>query len=76
MGLSILYLPQLLLALVTTLDFKWSSLNILRCHPSLIMLPVFTFFTFSKESNLCCCSSAQRSSRVMFRKSSDGKIDN
>ena len=65
MGFSILYLPQLFLALMTTLDKKISSLNILRYHPSLIMLPVFTFFTFSKNSNFCRGSESM-DSRVMF----------
>lgn len=51
--LSLLYLPQLLLALVTTLDTKYSSLTILWNHPSLILLPLFTFFTFSKHHNFC-----------------------
>ena len=59
-----MYLPQLLLALFTTLDFKFTSLTILRNHPSLIMLPVFTFFTFSEPHNFC--RSDPDDSRVMF----------
>ena len=53
LGISLLYLPQLVLALVTTLDSKLSSLTILWNHPSLILLPIFTFFTFSKPHNFC-----------------------
>ena len=64
LGGAILYLPQLLLALMTTLDMKFSSLSILRSHPSLIMLPVFTFFTFSKPHNFCRRN--LEDSRVMF----------
>ena len=64
LGAAILYLPQLLLALTTTLDTKSSSLRILRNHPSLIMLPVFTFFTFSKPHNFC--RSNFEDSRVFF----------
>ena len=64
LGGSILYLPQLLLALMTTLNTKSTSLSILRNHPSLIMLPVFTFFTFSKPHNFC--RSNPDDSRVMF----------
>ena len=59
-----MYLPQLLLALMTTLDMKFTSLSILRNHPSLIMLPVFTFFTFSKPHNFCRRNPDD--SRVMF----------
>ena len=64
LGFSLLYLPQLLLALVTTLDTKYSSLTILRNHPSLVMLPVFTFFTFSKQHNFCRSDTSDN--RVMF----------
>ena len=64
LGFSLLYLPQLLLALVTTLDTKFSSLTILWNHPSLILLPLFTFFTFAKPHNFC--RSDPSDNRVMF----------
>ena len=64
LGFSLLYLPQLLLALITTLDFKYSSLTILWKHPSLILLPFFTFFTFSKPRNFCRKDPSDN--RVMF----------
>ena len=64
LGFSLLYLPQLLLALVTTLDTKYTSLTILWNHPSLILLPLFTFFTFSKPHNFC--RSDPSDNRVMF----------
>ena len=64
LGFSLLYLPQLLLALMTTLDTKASSLTILWNHPSLIMLPLFTFFTFSKPHNFCRKDPSDN--RVMF----------
>lgn len=63
-GFSILYLPQLLLALMTTLSLNSSSLTILRNHPSLIVLSVFTFFTFAKQNNFCWAQPGD--SRVMF----------
>ena len=64
LGFSLLYLPQLLLALITTLDFKYSSLTILWKHPSLILMPFFTFFTFSKPRNFCRKDPSDN--RVMF----------
>ena len=64
LGFSLLYLPQLLLALVTTLDTKYTSLTILWNHPSLILLPLFTFFTFSKPHNFCRSDASDN--RVMF----------
>ena len=57
------FLPQFLLALFSTLNFRdKSSLKILYRQPSLIILPTVTFFTFSKVG-LC-----NRDSRVIFSK--------
>ena len=48
----LLFLPSLLLALLATLDLRsWNSLKILLSHPSISLLPTFTFFTFSKISS-------------------------
>ena len=59
---AILYLPQLFLAFSSTVDLtKKNSLKILISHPSLLLLPMFTFFTFSK---LQCCGDR----RVKFSK--------
>ena len=59
---AVLFLPQLFLAFSSTVDFtKKNSLKILISHPSLLLLPMFTFFTFSK---LQCCGDR----RVKFSK--------
>ena len=51
-----LFLPPLLLCLVSTLNYEdKSSLKIIYRHPSLIILPIVTFFTFSRI-NVGCCS--------------------
>ena len=50
-GAVLLFLPQLLLALVAVLDYSSrDSLKILFTQPALILLPVFTPFTFSRIS--------------------------
>ena len=50
-GAGLLFLPQLLLALVAVLDYSSrDSLKILFTQPALILLPVFTPFTFSRIS--------------------------
>ena len=56
-------LPQLVLALATTIDRK--NVKILVQHPSLVLLPVFSFFTFSKKKVNLCCKGPQ-DSRVHF----------
>ena len=59
--ISLLILPPFLLSIFSTVNFhSISSLKILYRHPSLIILPTFTFFTFSKTS-LC-----NGDSRVIF----------
>ena len=61
-----LFVPQFLLSLFSTLNFRdKSSLKILYRQPSLIILPTVTFFTFSRL-NIGCCSD---DSRVSFSKS-------
>ena len=60
-----LFLPQFLLSLFSTLNFRVkSSLKILYRQPSLIILPTVTFFTFSRL-NIGCSSD---DSRVSFSK--------
>jgi len=55
-----LFLPPLLLSLFSTVNFlNKSSLKILYRHPSLIVLPTVTFFTFSRL-NICCGSANNR----------------
>ena len=46
---SALWLPQTILAVWTTLDIRnRNSLNILITHPSLILLPIITVYTFRR----------------------------
>ena len=59
----LLFLPQLLLALTTTIDR--TNVKILVQHPSLVLLPVFTFFTFSRKE-ISCCGRGQADSRIQF----------
>ena len=43
------FLPSFLLAIISTLDLtNKKSLSILISHPYLVLLPTFTFFSFSK----------------------------
>merc|ERR1719510_1882935 len=54
------FLPPILLSLFSTVNFfNKSSLKILYRHPSLIILPTVTFFTFSRL-NIGCCSENNR----------------
>jgi len=56
----LLFLPQFLLSFFSTLNFlNKSSLRILYRHPSLIILPTVTFFTFSRL-NIGCGSENNR----------------
>ena len=60
-----LFLPQLLLSIFSTLNFRsLSSLKILYRQPSLILLPIVTYFTFSRD-NIGCCGG---NNRVSFSK--------
>ena len=53
-SIMILLLPQLLLAITLILNFgDKNSLEMLYRHPSLIILPTVTFFTFSKIEITC-----------------------
>ena len=62
---ALLFLPQTVLAVVSTLNFRSrNSLKILTRHPSLIILPTITFFTFSKIKMDCTGTE----SRVTFSK--------
>merc|ERR1719510_608951 len=59
------FLPPILLSLFSTVNFfNKSSLKILYRHPSLIILPTVTFFTFSRL-NIGCCS---ENNKVRFSK--------
>merc|ERR1711988_1318190 len=61
----LLFVPQCLLAIFSTLNLSSkSSLKIITHHPSLLILPTFTFFTFSKVKVFSCGSE----SSVMFSK--------
>ena len=52
--IATLFLPQLALAIFATLNFlDKNSLKIITNHPSLLLLPTFTFFTFSKARLSC-----------------------
>ena len=48
-----LFIPQTLLAMFSTIGWSKASLKILLQHPSLILLPTFTFFTFAKVQTGC-----------------------
>ena len=48
-----LFIPQTLLAIFSTIGWSKASLKILFQHPSLILLPTFTFFTFAKMETGC-----------------------
>ena len=63
--MAVLFLPQLFLATLTTIDFRdINSIKILIQHPSLILLPVFTYFSFARI-NSCLCG-ASNDIRVEF----------
>ena len=47
----LLFGPPFLLAIYSTLNCRRSSLLILIRHPSLLLLPIVTFFTFSRIKN-------------------------
>ena len=57
-----LFLPQTVLALCTTIGLSKSSVKMLTRHPSLILLPTFTFFTFAKINTVF----GERDVRVRF----------
>ena len=65
--MTLLFLPPLLLSLISTLNFhNKSSLKILYRQPSLIILPTVTFFTFSRHNiGYCCCG---ENNQVSFSK--------
>ena len=61
----LLFLPQAVLAIFSSLNLRSkSSLEIITRHPSILLLPVFTFFTFSKLN--VSCSGPE--SRIRFSK--------
>ena len=65
LAITFLFVPQLVLSILSTLNLRSkNSLNILTRHPSLILLPVVTFFTFAKVQVGCSANE----SRVRFSK--------
>merc|ERR1719319_90093 len=61
--LATMFLPGLLLALLSLCHYKTSFKDILS-HPSLLLLPVFSHFTFSFRP--MCCSSKEEQGRVQW----------
>ena len=57
-----LFLPQLLLALWSSFGATKASLKTIIQHPSIIIVPMFTFFTFSKMNTFC----GDRDVRIKF----------
>ena len=58
-----LYLPQTILATCTTMDWRTNrSLRIIVTHPSLLLLPIITVYTFTM------CREYTGDIRVKFRK--------
>ena len=46
---AVIFLPHFLLAVISTVDFSSrQSVKTITSHPSLLLLPTFTFFTFSR----------------------------
>merc|ERR1712066_390188 len=65
LAFTFLFLPQFLLTIFCTLNLRSkNSLKIITRHPSLILLPIFTFFTFAKVKVGCSADE----SRVRFSK--------
>jgi len=63
----LLFVPQFLLSLFSTLNFlNKSPLKILYRQPSLIILPTVTFFTFSRHNVGCCGDNNQVSFSKKF----------
>ena len=63
---AFVFLPQFLLAVFSVLDFRsGNSLRILYRQPSLLLLPTFTCFTFSRVSS---SYRGQADNRVVFSK--------
>ena len=47
-----LFIPQLVLAIWSSVGTKKSSLKMIIQHPSIILLPTYTFYTFSKINTI------------------------
>ena len=62
-GIICTFGPYILLSMAVTMDRK--NLKILYQHPYIILLPVFTYFTFSKNKILC---GGATDSRLVFSK--------
>ena len=48
-----LYVPNLVLAIWSSVGAKKSSLKMVIHDPSILLLPIFTFFTFAKMNTFC-----------------------
>ena len=57
-----LFLPQLLLSLWSSVGATKTSLKTIIQHPSIIIVPMFTFFTFAKINTFC----GDRDVRIKF----------
>jgi len=69
-AICLMFLPSFLLGLFSVVDFcSKNSLKILYCQPSLLLLPTFTCFTFSRISSGCC---GRADNRVEFSKKMTG----
>ena len=65
LAITFLFVPQLVLSILSTLNLRSkNSLHIITRHPSVILLPVVTFFTFAKVKVGC----GANESRVRFSK--------
>ena len=58
-----LFIPLPLFAIWSSIGAKKSSLKVIFQHPSIILLPIFTYFTFSKMNTSCW---GKRDVRLIF----------
>ena len=58
-----LFLPNFFIAVITTIGTR--NIKTLVIHPHLVLLPVFTFFSFQKKE-LGFCSKGDGDSRIQF----------
>ena len=58
-----LFIPELTLATILIMSMKKTSMKMLLYYPSLLLMPVFTMFTFSKIKSGCC---GEKDERIAF----------
>merc|ERR1719510_254088 len=63
LSLSTLFLPGLLLSLLAVCRYRKCMRDILA-HPSLLLLPVFSHFTFSLNTSFCCWKREETQARL------------